>query len=57
MAFSINSHAQSVSLMKKMLDTTGNPIGMTKYLFKKKYVIDTVTIFSTTSFLGLAETS
>lgn len=49
------SQAQTVPIMKKMLDTTSDPIGMTKYLFRKKYKIDTVTIYSTTSFLGFAD--
>lgn len=49
------SQAQTVPQMKKMLDTTSDPIGMTKYLFRKKYKIDTVTIYSTSSFLGFAD--
>jgi len=46
---------QSVTQIKKELDTTMDPIGYVKYKLKKKYKIDTVTIMSTTSFLGLAD--
>lgn len=41
--------------MKKVLDTTSNPVGYVKYVLKKKYRIDTVTIMSSTSFLGLVD--
>jgi hypothetical protein len=47
--------SQSVTQIKKVLDTTSDPIGFVKYVLKKKYKIDTVTIMSTTSFLGLAD--
>ena len=47
--------SQSVTQIKKELDTTADPIGYVKYKIKKKYKIDTVTIMSTTSFLGLAD--
>lgn len=47
--------SQSVAQIKKVLDTTSDPIGFVKYVLKKKYKIDTVTIMSTTSFLGLAD--
>jgi len=47
--------SQSVTQIKKELDTTSDPIGYVKYKIKKKYKIDTVTIMSTTSFLGLAD--
>lgn len=47
--------SQSVAQIKKVLDTTRDPIGFVKYVLKKKYKIDTVTIMSTTSFLGLAD--
>lgn len=47
--------SQSVAQIKKVLDTTSDPIGFVKYVLKKKYTIDTVTIMSTTSFLGLAD--
>ena len=41
--------------MKKILDTTSNPIGFVKYVLKKKYFIDTVTVVSTAQFLGKAD--
>ncbi|MEJ7586331.1 MAG: peptidylprolyl isomerase [Ferruginibacter sp.] len=47
--------SQSVNQIKKVLDTTSDPIGYIKYKIKKRYKIDTVTIISTTSFLGLAD--
>ncbi|MEO6721413.1 MAG: peptidylprolyl isomerase [Ferruginibacter sp.] len=46
---------QSISQIKKELDTTKDPIGYVKYKLKKKYKIDTITIVSTTSFMGLAD--
>ena len=49
------ANSQSVTQIKKVLDTTSDPIGYVKYVLKKKYKIDTVTIMSTTSFLGLAD--
>lgn len=49
------ANGQSISQIKKELDTTRDPIGYVKYKLKKKYKIDTVTIISTTSFLGLAD--
>jgi len=52
---SMFAKAQTVAQMKKTLDTTRDPIGYVKYVLKKKYRIDTVTIISTTSFLGIAD--
>lgn len=52
---SMFAKAQTVAQMKKTLDTTRDPIGYVKYVLKKKYKIDTVTIISTTSFLGFAD--
>jgi parvulin-like peptidyl-prolyl isomerase len=46
---------QTVAEMKKVLDTTSDPIGYVKYRLKKKYKIDTVAVMSSTSFLGLAD--
>jgi parvulin-like peptidyl-prolyl isomerase len=50
-----NVFGQTVAEMKKVLDTTSDPIGYVKYRLKKKYKIDTVAIMSSTSFLGLAD--
>ncbi|MCW3093315.1 MAG: hypothetical protein JWP81_4384 [Ferruginibacter sp.] len=47
--------SQSLSQVKKELDTTRDPIGFVKYKLKKRYKIDTVTIMSTSSFIGLAD--
>jgi parvulin-like peptidyl-prolyl isomerase len=52
---STNLFAQSVAQIKKVLDTTSDPIGYVKYRLKKKYKIDTVGVMSSTSFLGLAD--
>ena len=50
-----NVFGQTVNQMKKVLDTTHDPIGYVKYRLKKKYKIDTVAVMSSTSFLGLAD--
>ena len=47
--------AQSIAQIKKVLDTTSNPIGFVKFVLKKKYKIDTVAVMSSSSFLGLAD--
>jgi parvulin-like peptidyl-prolyl isomerase len=47
--------SQTLAQIKKVLDTTNNPIGFVKYVLKKKYFIDTVAIVSTTSFMGKAD--
>ena len=48
-------NSQSISQIKKELDTTRDPIGYVTYKLKKKYKIDTVTVVSTTSFRGLSD--
>jgi hypothetical protein len=50
-----NLFGQTVAQMKKVLDTTSDPIGYVKYVLKKKYTIDTIAVMSSTSFLGLAD--
>ena len=52
---SVNLFGQTVAEMKKVLDTTSDPIGYVKYRLKKKYKIDTVAVISSSSFLGLAD--
>ena len=47
--------SQSISQIKKELDTTSDPIGYVKFKLKKKYTIDTVTVMSTSSFMGIAD--
>jgi peptidyl-prolyl cis-trans isomerase C len=51
--FSANS--QSIAEIKKVLDTASNPVGYVKYVLKKKYFIDTISVLSTASFLGKAD--
>lgn len=49
------SQAQTAAQIKKELETTDNPIGYVKFKLKKKYVIDTVAVMSSTSFMGIAD--
>ena len=49
------AQSQTVAQIKKILDTTQNPIGFVKYILKKKYFIDTVTVVSTQQFMGKAD--
>jgi parvulin-like peptidyl-prolyl isomerase len=50
-----SAKSQSIAQIKKILDTTKNPIGFVKYVLKKKYFIDTVTVVSTQQFMGKAD--
>jgi parvulin-like peptidyl-prolyl isomerase len=54
-ACAITAKGQTVAQIKKVLDTTQNPIGFVKYVLKKKYFIDTVSIVSTAQFMGKAD--
>jgi parvulin-like peptidyl-prolyl isomerase len=47
--------AQNINQVKKELETTTDPIGYVKFKLKKKYSIDTVTILSTSNFIGIAD--
>jgi parvulin-like peptidyl-prolyl isomerase len=47
--------SQTLAQIKKILDTTQNPVGFVKYVLKKKYFIDTVTVVSTKQFMGKAD--
>lgn len=47
--------AQKLAQIKKELETTPDPIGYVKFKLKKKYSIDTITVFSSTSFVGLGD--
>ncbi len=47
--------SQTVAVIKKELEATPDPIGYVKFKLKKKYRIDTVTVVSSTSFMGLAD--
>ncbi|MGG9970191.1 peptidylprolyl isomerase [Ferruginibacter sp. SUN002] len=50
-----NTFSQNLATIKKELEATDNPLGYVKYKLKKKYVIDTITVLSTTEFLGVAD--
>jgi hypothetical protein len=54
-AFVTAAHSQTLAQIKKDLESTTDPVGYVKYKLKKKYKIDTVSIISTTSFLGLPD--
>jgi hypothetical protein len=47
--------SQSLAQIKKILDTTNNPIGFVKFVLKKNYFIDTIAVLSSTSFVGIAD--
>jgi hypothetical protein len=49
------AQSQTVAQIKKVLDTTSNPVGFVKFVLKKKFFIDTVAVLSTNSFLGKAD--
>lgn len=53
--FILSVKSQTLAQIKKILDTTQNPIGFVKYVLKKKYFIDTVTVVSTKQFMGKAD--
>lgn len=53
--FIFSAQGQTLAQIKKILDTTQNPIGFVKYVLKKKYFIDTVTVVSTKQFMGKAD--
>lgn len=50
-----SAKSQSIAQIKSILDTTKNPVGFVKYVLKKKYFIDTVTVVSTQQFMGKAD--
>lgn len=49
------ANGQSLKQIKKELAATPDPIGYVKFKLKKKFKIDTVTVISTSSFMGLAD--
>jgi parvulin-like peptidyl-prolyl isomerase len=51
----ITGKSQTIAQIKGILDTTNNPVGFVKYVLKKKYFIDTVTVVSTQQFMGKAD--
>ena len=53
--FLFSAKSQTIAQIKKVLDTTSNPIGFVKFVLKKKFFIDTIAVLSTGSFLGKAD--
>jgi parvulin-like peptidyl-prolyl isomerase len=53
-ALTASSQKLTVPQIKKIMDTTKNPVGFAVFL-KKKYFIDTIAVLSTKSFLGKAD--
>lgn len=53
--FICSAKSQTIAQIKSILDTTNNPVGFVKYVLKKKYFIDTVTVVSTQQFMGKAD--
>lgn len=51
----LSAKGQTLAQIKKELETTTNPVGYVKYKLKKKYFIDSVTVVSTGSFIGKAD--
>lgn len=54
-AISFTVKCQTTAQIKKELETTNDPIGYVKFKLKKKFVIDTVAVLSSTSFMGMAD--
>ncbi len=54
-AITLSAKCQTTAQIKKELETTKDPIGYVKYKLKKKFSIDTITVMSSTSFMGLAD--
>ena len=48
----ISVKSQTIAQIKYVLDTTKNPVGFVKYVLKKRFYIDTVTVISTASFMN-----
>lgn len=51
----LSAKSQSIAQIKKILDTTQNAVGYVKFVLKKKFFIDTVTVVSTAQFMGKAD--
>lgn len=52
---SLSTNSQSVTQIKKILDTVSNPVGYVKFVLKKKFYLDSVVVYSTSHFLGKAD--
>ena len=53
--FLFSAKSQSLAEIKRILDTTKNPLGYVKFVLKKKFYIDTIAVVSTANFLGKAD--
>jgi hypothetical protein len=51
----LSTKSQTIAQIKQILDTTSNPVGFVKFVLKKKFFIDTVTVVSTQQFMGKAD--
>jgi parvulin-like peptidyl-prolyl isomerase len=51
----VTTHAQTVAQIKAALQTAANPFEYVQDKLKKKFKVDTVSIFSTSNFVGLAD--
>lgn len=51
----LSVQSQGINQIKKELEITSDPIGYVKFKLKKKFVIDTVAVLSSTSFMGIAD--
>lgn len=51
----VYAKSQTVSQIKKELQQTNDPFGYVKFKLKKKYSLDTVTVFTTSNFAGVAD--
>ncbi len=54
-SFLSTTFSQNVAAIKKELETTQDPFGYVKYVLKKKFTIDTITVMTTSNFLGIAD--
>jgi parvulin-like peptidyl-prolyl isomerase len=54
-SFVVSAKAQSITQIKKELETTPDPIGYVKFKLKKKYKIDSIVVVTTSNFMGIAD--
>jgi hypothetical protein len=53
--FVFAAKSQTISQIKKELETTTDPFGYVKFKLKKKYKIDSIVVVSTSNFMGIAD--
>ncbi len=51
----LHAQTQTLTQIKAELEKTPDPIGYVKFKLKKKFKIDTITIISTSHFMGIAD--